>query len=155
MGSKERRQLSQDMVDRIDALLGGHELQRSPETEHYDDVAPVIEDRPPRFDDERPHGGSYIYETSRRAMIPPGLRGQAILAQASFEQADARMRAAISTPGSAWARWQIVAGARRAGRTAARAMVAAVHAEWERRRADHRRTHGPVPAKRNVRRYGR
>jgi len=52
MGTDERRAVSKEMMDRIDAVLSGHELQRSPESGMYGDVAPVIDDGPLRFDDE-------------------------------------------------------------------------------------------------------
>lgn len=51
MGSRERRELTQEMLDRIDNIVGGNELQRSPEA--HARWIPRIHDGPLRFDDER------------------------------------------------------------------------------------------------------
>lgn len=51
MSSEDRRRLSQEMMDRIDAVVSGNDTQRSPEAEPR--YIPRIHDGPLRFDDER------------------------------------------------------------------------------------------------------
>lgn len=51
MTSEDRRRLSQEMMDRIDAVVSGHDTQRSPEADPW--YVGRVSDGPLRFEDER------------------------------------------------------------------------------------------------------